>query len=78
MKNLSMKCEFRIVFSPWQLDWRFGFRPSTLMNSISCRKYWLTNTGSPQSKIDKTVFTEPKVLKEFSFNGFETRRVPKK
>jgi len=41
-------------------------------------KHWLSSVGSPQSRIDKTLFGQVTTLSDFSFPDFSIRRVPKK
>lgn len=38
------------------------------------RKRWLRQTGSPNSIIDRTNFTNASEIPEFTFQGFEIRR----
>ncbi|KAG5680022.1 hypothetical protein PVAND_009555 [Polypedilum vanderplanki] len=45
---------------------------------INLMKEWLSKTGSPQSTIEKTVFSEPKHLTDYTFDKFEIRRFSKK
>lgn len=63
-KSILLKCE--------KFNENFEVK---LFKQIFCRKHWLTNTGSSQSRIDKAVFSDPKELSEFSFPSFEIRRV---
>lgn len=45
--------------------------------ALNYRKKWLSETGSPQSRIDNAEFSEPKILNDYSFQNFEIRRVKK-
>ncbi|CAO1413925.1 unnamed protein product [Diamesa serratosioi] len=38
-------------------------------------KHWLWKVGSPQSRIDKAVFTEAKEINEYTFDTFGIKRV---
>ncbi|XP_070493342.1 acylphosphatase-2-like [Chironomus tepperi] len=38
-------------------------------------KEWLSKTGSPSSRIDKAVFSEPKVISDFTYENFSIKRV---
>lgn len=53
------------------VTYKFG----TLMIFHMCyRKSWLQNVGSPQSRIDKAVFTTEAILKEKPTGSFSIRR----
>ena len=42
--------------------------------SFSHRKNWLTNTGSPYSRIDKAEFFNERTISDFDFPDFSVRR----
>lgn len=43
-------------------------------NNVDQMKTWLQKTGSPKSKITKTVFSNEKSIPELTANAFEIRR----
>ncbi|CAG9764870.1 unnamed protein product [Ceutorhynchus assimilis] len=43
-------------------------------NKIADMKNWLQTTGSPESRIDKAVFTDERNIEKFSFKSFTIKR----
>ncbi|XP_068135829.1 acylphosphatase-2 isoform X2 [Hyperolius riggenbachi] len=44
--------------------------PEDKVNSMMA---WLSKVGSPSSRIDRTVFSDEKVIPKLQYNGFGTR-----
>ncbi|XP_055857201.1 acylphosphatase-2-like [Episyrphus balteatus] len=44
------------------------------LNKINEMKHWLQTKGSPQSRIDKAVFSEAKEIDDYSFSEFGIKR----
>ncbi|XP_054747925.1 acylphosphatase-2 [Anastrepha obliqua] len=44
------------------------------LNKINEMKYWLQTKGSPNSRIDKAVFSEMKEIPDYTFKAFTIKR----
>ncbi|KAJ8962775.1 hypothetical protein NQ318_001174 [Aromia moschata] len=41
---------------------------------VNQMKYWLEKTGSPQSRIDRAVFTNEKNITKYTYDSFRIKR----
>ncbi|CRK99413.1 CLUMA_CG012619, isoform A [Clunio marinus] len=86
-KNISFESSFntedtanRLGIRGWCMNTKEGTVKGVIegpQNVYNEMRHWLEKTGSPQSKIEKATFSEPKILNEYSFQDFEIRRVKK-